>query len=296
MLHIVTIHHNDPRWINLQREQFDKTIKRPFKVWASLEGIPHEYQNYFDAVIPAVGSHEGKLNLLGSEIAESGKAEDLMMFIDGDALIIADPEPLLQSVEERYDLIAVQRRENLGDVQPHPLFAVMSVRTWRDLPGDWSPGHSWVNDAGERVTDVGGNLLKAITRRNAAWYPIMRSNRRNIHPVWFGLYGDVVYHHGAGFRAAVSRFDIDRLRVPPHWSRGHKVQRILYGRAKRVMKQRSTRLSEAMFGLLQSDFDQAMNFLRGESYLLTDSGFRKRLDAVFDKVPEGRKWDPLGLR
>lgn len=217
------------------------------------------------------------------------------MFIDGDALIIADPEPLLQSIGERYDLIAVQRRENLGDVQPHPLFAVMTVHTWRHLPGDWSPGHSWVNDAGERVTDVGGNLLKAITRRNAAWYPVVRSNGRNIHPVWFALYGNVVYHHGAGFRAPVSRFDIDRLRVPPHWSRGHKVQRILYSRARRAMKQRCTRLSEAMFGLLQSDFDQTMSFLRGENWLLTESGFRKRLDAVLDvleKSPESRKWDP----
>lgn len=290
MLHIATVHHNDPRWISLQRERFEETIKRPFKVWASLEGIPDQYQNYFETVIPSVGNHEGKLNLLGAEIAESGDPEDLMMFIDGDALIIGDPEPLLQSIGDRCELIAVQRRENLGDVQPHPLFAVMSVQTWRHLPGDWSPGHSWVNDAGERVTDVGGNLLKAITRRNAAWYPVLRSNRRNIHPVWFGVYGDVVYHHGAGFRAAVSRFDIDRLPVPRHWSRGHKVQRILYSRAKRRMRQRCTELSEAMFGLLQSDFDQTMSFLRGEDHLLTESEFRRRVDAVFDRSPEDGKW------
>ena len=31
--------------------------------------------------------------------------------------------------------------------------------------------------------------------------PLLRSNRRDLDPVYFALYGDIVYHHGAGFRA-----------------------------------------------------------------------------------------------
>jgi hypothetical protein len=29
---------------------------------------------------------------------------------------------------------------------------------------------------------------------------VLRSNRTNLDPVLFGVYGDTVYHHGAGFR------------------------------------------------------------------------------------------------
>jgi len=42
------------------------------------------------------------------------------------------------------------------------------------------------------------------------WYPLLRSNGRNLHPIWFGIYGDIIYHHGAGFRAPVSRYDLQQ--------------------------------------------------------------------------------------
>jgi hypothetical protein len=42
------------------------------------------------------------------------------------------------------------------------------------------------------------------------WYPLLRVNVNDPHPILFGVYGDeshgaLVYHHGAGFRAAPER-------------------------------------------------------------------------------------------
>ncbi len=57
------------------------------------------------------------------------------------------------------------------------------------------------------MTDVGGNLLKILNDGGYQWYPLLRSNTTNLHPLWFGIYADIVYHHGAGFRDPECRID-----------------------------------------------------------------------------------------
>ncbi|MBJ7514128.1 MAG: hypothetical protein JHC94_07385, partial [Acidimicrobiia bacterium] len=57
---------------------------------------------------------------------------------------------------------------------------------------------------GDRLTDVGANLLGNLLERGIEWRPLLRSNKFNLDPLWFGIYGDVVYHHGAGSRPAIS--------------------------------------------------------------------------------------------
>jgi hypothetical protein len=101
---------------------------------------------------------------------------------------------------EKYPLVAVRRDENNGDPQPHPLFCAMRASLWLDLPGDWRRGHTWKDEQGQTVTDVGGNLLGLLEERGVEWYPLLRTNKLNPHPLQFGVYGDLVYHHGGGFR------------------------------------------------------------------------------------------------
>ena len=49
---------------------------------------------------------------------------------------------------------------------------------------------------------MGQNLSDVLTcDRPAA--PLFRSNVRNFHPILGGLYGDLLYHHGAGSRRAL---------------------------------------------------------------------------------------------
>jgi hypothetical protein len=141
------------------------------------------------------------------------------MFIDGDAFPIGDVATFARAALADFPLLAVQRLENLGDVQPHPCFCVTTVGFWKQLGGDWKRGYEWRNALGELTTDVGGNLLGQLERAGIRWLPLHRSNRVNLHPIWFGVYQDLVYHHGAAFRGPWSRLDmaeIEDLRTLPY--------------------------------------------------------------------------------
>lgn len=218
MVHIATVHWKDERWIDVQLRYLNMHVTPPFKVYAFLNGLDHDHRRkYFYATSEPIESHPVKLNLLADMAAFNAESErDLLIFIDGDAFPIANVIEFARSKLREYPLVAVQRRENAGDIQPHPSFCVTTVKFWKDIGGDWKEGFDWKSAAGERVSDVGGNLLKILNERHIQWYPMLRSNRRNIHPLWFGLYDDIVYHHGAGFRSAICRADTASLRAVAH--------------------------------------------------------------------------------
>jgi hypothetical protein len=130
------------------------------------------------------------------------------MFLDGDAFPVADPMPVIHDALATTDLVALQRPENDGDLQPHPAFCVTSVANWRRMHGDWSAGLTWKDGEGNWRSDVGGNLLRLLELHHMTWTPLPRTNTLDLHPVWFGVYAGVIYHHGAGFRAAHSRQDL----------------------------------------------------------------------------------------
>jgi hypothetical protein len=129
----------------------------------------------------------------------------VLVFLDGDAFPIAPLDTFLRRTLARWPLVAVRRDENLGDPQPHPCFCATTVGFWKRIGGDWNRGFTWRAETGHEVTDAGGNLLGRLRELGVEWYPLLRTNRRNIHPIWFAVYGDLVYHHGAGFRGGLCR-------------------------------------------------------------------------------------------
>jgi hypothetical protein len=200
VLYIATVHYLSPRWIEIQTRHLREHISEPYQIWTSLQGIERSYADHFDRVIDQAGDHAGKLNNLALEISHVAEDSDLLMFLDGDAFPIADPMPLIHDGLARAPLVAVRRAENGGDEQPHPCFCVTTVGTWRELPGDWSRGHQWTVTDGRRTTDVGANLLRALELTKTPWVDVLRSNRVHLDPLFFAVYGETIYHHGAGFR------------------------------------------------------------------------------------------------
>ena len=200
MLHVVTVHYRSPRWIEIQTRYLRENISVPYQTWTSLEGIDPSYAVHFDHVFDQRGRHPGKLNHLALEICHEADDDDLLMFIDGDAFPIVDPMPVIEEGLAKAPLVAARRAENGNDPQPHPCFCVTTVGTWHSLPGDWSGGYTWMGARSRLITDVGGNLLRVLELTETPWVQLLRSNRRNLDPLFFALYGDVVYHHGAGFR------------------------------------------------------------------------------------------------
>jgi hypothetical protein len=199
VLHIATVHHRSPRWIEIQTRYLRRHVSIPYRTWTSLEQIDSSYAAHFDRVIDQAGDHSGKLNNLAMEISHEADDDDLLMFLDGDAFPIADVMPLIRDGLAKAPLLAVRRAENL-DAQPHPCFCVTTVGTWRDIHGDWSVGHRWETPDGRHPTDVGGNLLRALELTNTPWVEVLRSNGEHVDPLLCAIYGDTIYHHGAGFR------------------------------------------------------------------------------------------------
>ncbi len=200
MLFIATVHYRSPRWIEIQTRYLREQIPVEHRIWTSLEQIDPSYAVHFDRVLEQKGMHAAKLNHMAMEICHEAAAEDLLMFLDGDAFPIADPMPLIEEGLAKAPLLAVRRAENVDEPQPHPCFCVTTVGTWRRLCGDWSAGYTWRGTRGGYTSDVGGNLLRRLELSQTPWVQVLRSNRTNLDPLYFAIYGDTVYHHGAGFR------------------------------------------------------------------------------------------------
>lgn len=201
MIHVATVHWRDDRWIDVQLRHLEQHLPQPYRVYAFLNRLDKDHSGrFFYSSDEQVREHSTKLNLLADMISFAAESDDdPILFIDGDAFPIADLGPLISDLP-RDRLIAI-RRDEASDVQPHPSFCLTTVGTWRELGGDWRKGgHFWVNEVGREVSDVGARLLKAVEEHDLDWRPLTRSNRENPHPLFFGVYDDLVYHHGAGFR------------------------------------------------------------------------------------------------
>lgn len=207
MIHVLTVHFHNSDWIELQYNYLRRFMSEPFRVWGGVQGIEEEHYRFFDEAIPMTGAHAGKLNHLARLVADTSDRDDLMMFMDGDAFPVADPIPPVRALLKDSALAAVHRSENRGDLQPHPCFCAVPVRNWIDIRGDWSGGYDYL----PRRSDVGANLLYILEATGTPWAPIHRSNTRDDHPLFFGVYGGFLYHHGAGFRKEkVCRADSER--------------------------------------------------------------------------------------
>jgi hypothetical protein len=217
VLHVVTVHHRDPAWIEIQARYLRQHLSVPYVTWTSLQGIDPSYGEHFDHVVDQAGGHAGKLNNLAVEVSFQADEGDLLMFIDGDAFPIADPMPLIRDGLAKAPLIAVRRAENCEDPQPHPCFCVTTVGTWRKLPGDWSTAHRWTNADGRRGSDVGGNLLRVLELSHTPWVDILRTNPIRDDPLLFAIYGDTIYHHGSGFRTGGASRAVYDTRPKPLW-------------------------------------------------------------------------------
>jgi len=113
----------------------------------------------------------------------------------------------------------VLRREN-GDIcLPHPSGTVLTRAFVEDHDVSFSPDSDGTSEfrrflhATGQAGDTGIRLAYALWRDALPWLPLERTNAVDLHPVIAGVYGDRIFHLGAGTRAAVFRADLRRSRV-----------------------------------------------------------------------------------
>lgn len=209
MIYIATIHWNTDKWIDIQLKYLKKHIHKEFRVYAYLINIDKQhYSKFYYYITKDIKNHGRKLNILADTIVNSAENEDdIIIFLDGDAFPVNDLMPFLKNKLNQNKLIAIQRDENVGDKMPHPSFCAITVGFWKKINGDWRHGYKYTNKYGIKDTDIGSNLYKMLKDNNIKWFPMHRSNKTNLHPLFFGIYEDIVYHHGAGFRNPCTRSD-----------------------------------------------------------------------------------------
>ncbi|GAB0117234.1 hypothetical protein [Acidisoma sp. 7E03] len=214
MIYICTVHFETERWISRQSAFLRRHLTDAHRVLACVPPgrtrRSFHVESSYEPESKISWNHADKLNYLARIAADEAKPDDILVFLDGDAFPIRPFGPYLREMLARHPFIAVQRLENDGDIQPHPSFAATTLRFWQEIGGDWNPGFEWTNHLGQLVTDAGGNLLRILTQHDVNWHKLHRTNRHNPHPLWFGIYDDVIYHHGAGYRKVISRLDLNR--------------------------------------------------------------------------------------
>ncbi|MGA2522378.1 MAG: hypothetical protein ABSG81_16345 [Acidimicrobiales bacterium] len=76
MIHVATVHVATARWIDVQLGFLRRNLPEPYKVYANLQDVPEGHAHKFDRVVPMLGEHAGKLNLLAAEIAAGAHDDD----------------------------------------------------------------------------------------------------------------------------------------------------------------------------------------------------------------------------
>jgi hypothetical protein len=205
MIHVLTVHWRIDFWVDVQIAHLRKYIRDPFRILAFCDATRSDHSTRFDYCSPVKGvvDHATKLNMLADRACEEGSDDDVLIFCDSDAFPVRDITEYIPAQLAKWRLVAVQRLENAGDIQPHPCFSITTVGFWRRIRGDWRAGPTWKNSFGQVVTDVGANVLRSLTLNGLEWGKLHRSNRVNLHPLFFAIYDGIVYHHGAGSRPSV---------------------------------------------------------------------------------------------
>ncbi|HEY7916098.1 MAG TPA: hypothetical protein VIC86_03880, partial [Acidimicrobiales bacterium] len=222
-----------------------------------------------------------------------------IIFLDSDAFPIRPLDRWLAGTLEARPLTAIQRRENFGDLRPHPSFCATTVGLWERIGGDWGR-EPWTTPTGDVLDDAGTRVLRSLERCQVDWQPLTRSNTHDAHPLWFGVYGQHIYHHGAGSRRKWSGLDDHRVfseasrRHPSLGSLGKRVRKdpgalrrlrpadlaVLPAASARSVRQARKRL------LLWSTERQSDQVFRR---LTTDPSFYRAFDDSLPDPPPGRQ-------
>ncbi len=203
MIHLATIHYGDDSWIDPQLTYLARNTAEDYRVWACLDYIdPAQFENFHFAA--ARGEPiEAELRFLVEQISAVAEPDDMLVFLHGDTLPIREWSRPVRELLGAKPLVGIRREENLGEPHPHWCFTATTVGFWNRLGSDWSRGPDWIGSNGVAVSDYGASLWQDIETAGVEWEPLLRSNRRDLHPLWFGIYGGLIYHHGAAFRKPV---------------------------------------------------------------------------------------------
>lgn len=141
--------------------------------------LPRGHQN------SRLGHIEG-LNALLDYFRQNNEFEYFLL-LDSDCFPIVDWTDKLIKSMKHYNVAAPIRCENL-DFFAHPCAFFLTRKALNDVHFLLANFNGYLEDYQETASNV------------KSFFPLVRSNRLNYHPILFGVYWNMFYHHGAGSR------------------------------------------------------------------------------------------------
>jgi len=194
-INVATVHWKSRFFQAIQGRHISSNIDGA-RVWAFVDKMgkddpPPEIRYHFEADSGQT-NHLVKLDMLAERISSECPDDDVILFMDGDAWPIRPVSEFVSDSLRRLPVGGVVRLEN-GERYPHPSFTFTTVGFWKEAALSWSKH------------DI-NHILHVLEARKQDWVKMRRTGGLSDHPVFFSIYGDMVYHHGAGFRVPVSAY------------------------------------------------------------------------------------------
>lgn len=168
----MSTHFKAVEWVDVQRTYLDKFADVDHRRMFAVEGIDVSNFAPNEETFSYSGDHGDALDLLAQEALKKAGPSDWLVFLDSDAVPIA---PLSKILGSGSDFVAVQRLEHLGSQHPHPCFAAVRAKTYRDLAPSWkNGGHHWIDEFGRTVSDVGSGFIPSLTEKSQPWLPLRK--------------------------------------------------------------------------------------------------------------------------
>jgi hypothetical protein len=243
MIYIISIHaggRNDPpengiKFLDTQLAYLKRFTNEPFFVYC---GIDETHREKLEQIINKANGHFNGLYKLVSLPSDSDQPpyrlnylyknlladkqnfndDDLIVFMDCDAWGLSGWSSTVRAFlnKNKNKMVAVLRLENPDPMvadwdkpYPHPCFVATTANFWKEnYPKGLKWG--WNSYSNEFVTSEKWLLQMKhwFSKNHYNWIGLTRTNAFNLHPVNFGVYGDIVYHHGAGTRLKYDGADI----------------------------------------------------------------------------------------
>lgn len=180
------------KWYSLQIRNLQQTTDFTHVVYPN-------YNGYFpDSIVLPRGflcgrtAHVQGLNSL-LDYFKTRDDFDYFLLLDSDCFPICDWTNKLLTAMKNFDVAAPARYENL-DTFAHPSAFFFK----RKALGNLKFGVNNLNNIiGENYVETSSNVDK--------FFPLIRTNVINDHPLLFGIYWNIFYHHGAGSRSLAFR-------------------------------------------------------------------------------------------
>ncbi len=153
--------------------------------------------------VPQIGrflerSHPAALDYLARKVPRDF---DYAVTLDNDSFPVRDDwlDVMVSACEKGAAVAGVYRDEMAPEIEPFIHVSALCVRLDDLRALKVSFGRGAQREIAHNQ-DVGQRITYEFTQQGRTIAPLQRSNRVNVHFLMGGLYGDVIYHHGAGSR------------------------------------------------------------------------------------------------